>query len=63
MECVLNVRGPECGGGGGGRHSLGMRHLLEGGIYFTLTVTTSTKELPVRCIVCSWHKIKNKVCE
>ena len=38
-----------------------MRHLLERGVYFTLTVTTSTKQ--IWRIVCMWSKIENKVCE
>ena len=32
-----------------------MRHLLERGVYFTLTVTTTTKQ--IRRLVCSWSKI------
>ena len=38
-----------------------MRRLLERGVYFTLTVTTSTKQ--IRRIVCSRSKIENRVCE
>ena len=38
-----------------------MRRLLERGVYFTLTVTTSTKQM--RRVVCSRSKIENRVCE
>ena len=35
--------------------------LLERNVYFTLTVTTSTKQ--IRRVVCSRSKIENRVCE
>ena len=38
-----------------------MRRLFEGGIYFTLTVTTSTNQ--IKHVVCSQSKIFNRVCE
>ena len=38
-----------------------MRRLLERGVYFSLTVTTSTKQ--IRRVVCSRSKIGNRVCE
>ena len=38
-----------------------MRRLLERDVYFTLTVTTSAKQ--IRCVVCSGSKIENRVCE
>ena len=38
-----------------------MRRLLERGVYFTLTVTTSTKQ--IRGVVCSRSKLFNRVCE
>ena len=38
-----------------------MKHLFEGGIYFTLTITMSTKQ--IRRIGCSQSKIFNRVCE
>ena len=49
------------GGGGGGGRSIDMRCLLERGVYFTLTVTTSTKQ--IRRVVCSRSKVEKNVCE
>ena len=38
-----------------------MRRLLERGVYFTSTVTTSTKQ--IRCTVCARNKMENRVCD
>ncbi len=42
-----------------------MRHLLERGVYFTLTATKSRKvnKINTRRLVCSRSKIENRVCD